>query len=107
MGLTIDQRDIDRAHRLGRHAVDKQRPIIIKFNTFKTKDKILSNGRKLKDTEYSVGEDFSAPVRNARRHLIAFARSQSSPFMLSFKTLHMGKKRYIFDESTQTVKELL
>ncbi|KAH8042354.1 hypothetical protein HPB51_022072 [Rhipicephalus microplus] len=38
------------------------RPIIVKFQSSKTKQLILSNGRKFKDTGFSVGEDFSPAV---------------------------------------------
>ncbi|XP_077506914.1 uncharacterized protein LOC144116110 [Amblyomma americanum] len=106
LNLVIDPKDIERAHRLGRHSIDRHRPIIVKLSAFKTKGVILSNGPKLKNTDFSIGEDFSRPVRNARKHLVAFARTKSGPFSLRYKTLHMGPKRYMFDQDTQTVKEI-
>ncbi|XP_077498025.1 uncharacterized protein LOC144108732 [Amblyomma americanum] len=96
---------IERAHRLGRHSQDRQRPIIVKFTSFKTKESVLSKGPKFKDTGYSVGEDFSRRVQNCRKQLIAFAKAKSVSYSLRFKTLHIGPKRYIFYESSETVKE--
>ncbi|XP_040062185.1 uncharacterized protein LOC120837076 [Ixodes scapularis] len=105
LNITIDPKEIERAHRLGHHTSDRPRPVIVKFTFYKTKDTILSNGRKFKGTSFSVGEDFSRPVQNARKHLLAFAKSKNTPFSLRFKTLLMGPKRYIFDEPSQTVRE--
>ncbi|XP_077564711.1 uncharacterized protein LOC144180202 [Haemaphysalis longicornis] len=104
--LTIPPSKIERAHRLGRFSEERNRPIIVKFQSSKTKELILSNGRKFKDTDFSVGEDFSPAVRHARKHLIAFARTESTAFTVRFKTHILGTKRYIFDESSQSVKEL-
>lgn len=103
--LTIEPKDIERAHRLGRHTNNNKRPIIVKFSSFKTKESILSNGLKLKGTNFSIGEDFTHPVRIARKELVAFARSKSVPFSLRFQTLHIGSKRYIYDHEAGIVKE--
>ncbi|XP_040356419.1 uncharacterized protein LOC121046346 [Ixodes scapularis] len=103
--ITIDPKEIERAHRLGHHTSDRPRPAIVKFTFYKTKYTILTNGRKFKGTSFSVGEDFSRPVQNARKRLLAFAKSKNTPFSLRFKTLLMGPKRHVFDEPSQTVKE--
>ncbi|KAH9367789.1 hypothetical protein HPB48_004447 [Haemaphysalis longicornis] len=54
LGLTLDPKQIERIHRLGRHRNDHQRPIIAKFTFFKIKEKIPSNGRKLKGGNFSI-----------------------------------------------------
>ncbi|XP_075534295.1 uncharacterized protein LOC142568083 [Dermacentor variabilis] len=108
LNICIEPKEIERAHCLGhRTGTNRHRPIIAKFTFHKTKELILSNGRKFKGTSFSVGEDFSRPVQNARRHLITFAKSKSLPFSLRFKTLHMGHKCYVYDEQTQSVKEII
>ncbi|XP_050023164.1 uncharacterized protein [Dermacentor andersoni] len=107
LDIHIDTKEIERAHRLGRHSNDKPRPIITKFTFFKTKETVLSSARKLKGTNYSIGEDFSRAVRIARSQLVAFARKQSAPFNLRYKTLHIGQKRYVFDSVSETVREVL
>ncbi|XP_075533570.1 uncharacterized protein LOC142566615 [Dermacentor variabilis] len=106
LNFVIDPNQIDRAHRLGRHTEGRARPLIVKFNHFKTKESLLSNGPKFKGSNFSVGEDFPQPIRIARKNLIAFAKSQSTSYSLRFKTLHIGTKRYVFDHSTESVKEI-
>ncbi|XP_042142748.1 uncharacterized protein LOC121833485, partial [Ixodes scapularis] len=76
--VTLDSKEIERAHRLGRHSVERPRPIIVNFSCF----------------------------NNARKHLLAFARGKSAPFSFRYKTLLIGSKRYVFDESCQSVKEI-
>lgn len=106
LDITLEPNDIERAHRLGNHSADRIRPVIVKFLSHKTKDALLSNGRKLKDTNYSIGEDFSRTVRHARKQLLVFAKANSNKYSLRFKTLHIGSKRYVFDASSQAVKEI-
>ncbi|XP_037508354.1 uncharacterized protein LOC119384134 [Rhipicephalus sanguineus] len=105
LGLTINPKEIERVHRLGRHPIERGRPIIVKFSFYKMKEAVLSNARKLKGTNYSIAQDFSRSVRNARKHLVAFAKTKSARFQLSYKTLSIGSKKYIYDEVSQTVKE--
>lgn len=104
--VTLEPTDIERAHRLGHHTNGRCRPLIVKLTFFKTKEVILSNGRKLKGTVFSIGEDFSRPVQNARKQLVTFAKNKAVPFSLRYKTLFIGKQRYMFDELSQTVKEI-
>ncbi|XP_070392942.1 uncharacterized protein [Dermacentor albipictus] len=103
----INPTDIERAHRLGKHTKDRNRPIIVKFAHWKTKDALLSKGRMLKGTNYSVGEDFSRLTQKARKALLHFAKSKSLAYSLRYKTLYIGPKRYVFDESSNSVKEIL
>ncbi|XP_050033107.3 uncharacterized protein [Dermacentor andersoni] len=104
--LTIDPKEIERAHRIGRHSPNHSRPLIAKFTFHKTKVNILSSGRKLKGADYSISEDFSRSVRNSRKHLVAFAKGKGVPFSLRFKTLFIGSRRYTFDAASSSVKEL-
>lgn len=67
LNITLDSKEIQRAHRLGRHNPGHKCPIVVQFSAFKTKEAILTNARKLKGTTYSIGEDFSRRVQNARK----------------------------------------
>lgn len=93
----------ERVHRLGKYAEDKTRPVIVKFTLFKDKDNILGSAHKLKGTDFSIGEDFSFSTRLARRKLIAFARELNKPFKLAVDKLHIDKKTYFYDTTTETV----
>lgn len=106
LNVPLEPQDIERAHRVDRYSANRQRPLIVKLNHYKKKELVLSNGRKLKGTDLSVGEEFSPAVRNARRQLLSFAKPKSVPFSLRFKTLFIGSKRYVFDDASQTVKEI-
>ncbi|XP_049268018.1 uncharacterized protein LOC125756977 [Rhipicephalus sanguineus] len=106
LGITVGPHDFERAHPLGRHSLGRNRPIIVKFACYKTKDSILRNGRKLRNTNLSIGEDFSLSVRHEQKQLIAFAKAKSVKFSMRYKTLHIGPKRYVFDKLSSTVKEI-
>ena len=58
-------------------SVSEAWPLIVKFNSWKDKEKVLAAARhffrKQKD-ERGVSEDFSAGVRNTRRKLMTFLR---------------------------------
>lgn len=53
----------------------------------------------------SVGKNFYKAVQSARRPLVAFAKAKSARFSLRYKPLHIGTKRCIFDETSQTGKD--
>ncbi|XP_077548542.1 uncharacterized protein LOC144161820 [Haemaphysalis longicornis] len=80
---------IERAHRLGTFMPNKCRPIIVKFSSYKMKDKILSARTKLNEKDISVTEDFCPATRYARKQLIDFAKYQ--PNALQYKKLVLDK----------------
>ncbi|KAH7953845.1 hypothetical protein HPB49_013057 [Dermacentor silvarum] len=67
IGVTIS--GIERMHRLGTKAENKTRPVILKLQCFEDKANIMKNCSKLKNSNISVGEDFSIRVRNIRKKL--------------------------------------
>ncbi|XP_077494377.1 uncharacterized protein LOC144105034 [Amblyomma americanum] len=70
--LGITKTDIERIHRLGRPSKDNEtrpRPIILKFLDYRDKLSILKQCSKLKDSGFSIGEDFSLAVMNVRKKL--------------------------------------
>lgn len=105
INIDLGPRDIERAHRIGKIQPGKHRPIIVNFAQFKTKESILSNGFKLKDTPYSASQDYCFATRNAQRELLRFARDQGGPFKLRYKKVVIGKKSYHYDEVRKEVKE--
>lgn len=105
MSITITPSEIERAHRIGKFSPGRNRPIVVQFSSFRTKDGILSKGHQFKNTRYSVSEDFSPTVRQARRHLLTFARAQSSPFTLRYNKLKIGSNVFFFDHDTESVKQ--
>ncbi|KAH8030483.1 hypothetical protein HPB51_007368 [Rhipicephalus microplus] len=71
--VSVQPRDIERAHRIGRFQPSKNTPIIVRFCHFKGRELVLSNAKKLKDTNYSISEDLSPNTRKTHKHLIEFA----------------------------------
>lgn len=101
--VSVDPASIERAHRLGRFTPTKQRPLIVKFLSFKGKQKVLTEAAKLKGTDYAIGEDFSAKVRQERQKLLHFAREQGGEYRLRFNKLKMGKETFVYNNVTDAV----
>ena len=72
--LESDSIGISRAHRLkvkkGEKDDDKPRPIIAKFESFKSRQMVLKASKLLRDTEFSLSEDFCAKTIEIRKSLV-------------------------------------
>ena len=69
---------IDRAHRLGKkqdESKTKPRPIIVRFTYYKDKEEIIRNGRKFRDSNVNVSEDFSKNTLEIHRKLLRHAKA--------------------------------
>lgn len=106
LDITINSQDIERAHRLGHFQPGKNRPIIVKFMRFKDKGQILSASSKLKNSSFSIREDYSARVRLARKKLFSFGQHSSTSFKIRFDKLIMSNKQLVYDAGTDSVVEL-
>lgn len=62
--LSLQQMDVDVAHRLGRFRTDGNRPIICKFVSRETKGKVIKARRKLKGSPVVIREDLT--LKNAK-----------------------------------------
>ena len=71
-----DDIEFERCHRLtnARH-VRGAKPIIAMLSKFKDKNKILANANKLRNSDLSIGEDFSKRLRAIHSKLIQFRKS--------------------------------
>lgn len=107
LGVEIPPSDVERAHRIGALSASKPRPIIMKFCSFKTRDKVLSARAKLKESGISVSEDFSPATREARKKLSEFAKGLpgSPKFKLRYTKLYVNQQCYVYDSLTDTVTE--
>ena len=65
--LGLQEIKIERAHRTGEKKKDTLRAIVAKFSSYKTKETILQNARKLKDTGYYINKDFSKETVEIRK----------------------------------------
>lgn len=91
---------------MGRFEVGKNRPIIVKLTHFKDKSGILLAGPKLKDTSFSIREDYSAKVRVARKKLFTYGQQNNASFKIRFDKLLIGKKVFTYNADTDSVVEL-
>ena len=60
---------LERAHRLGRYNIDKNRPIIVAFRDFCDTEEILNACVLLKDTGYGISRDYPNEISKARQTL--------------------------------------
>ena len=59
LGIRIEYRDIDVAHRLGKYIHNKNRPVIVKFVRRQTKIDIMKRAKLLKGTGIFINEDLT------------------------------------------------
>lgn len=106
MQVTVGE--IQRAHRIGKYRHNHTRPIIVNFASYKDTENILSNGGKLKGSNYGVSRDFSVRVREIRRRLWAVgkARKQNGQDKVSLvhDMLFINVDAYGWDDITEFVK---
>ena len=57
--MDIENVVIERSHRTGKKNKNRSRPIVAQFSFYKDKMNILKNCKKLKNTRFSIFEDFS------------------------------------------------
>lgn len=88
--VPIASEAIERAHRLGRYTEAKNRPLIVKFLSFKDKQRVLTVTARLKGSQFAISEDYSNKVRLQRQKLIQFARQRGGNFKLNFNKLRMN-----------------
>ena len=105
MGLDGQNISIDRAHRL-KSSSGRPAPIIARFTTFKDKERVMKERRKLKGSDVFINEDFSLNVRETRKQLKPFMswfRSENKHASLVFDHLRVDGERFDYDPNTQTV----
>ncbi|XP_075530132.1 uncharacterized protein LOC142563465 [Dermacentor variabilis] len=99
IGVTVS--GIERMHRLGTKAENKTRPVILKLQCFEDKANILKNCSKLKNSNISVGEDFSIRVRNIRKELWNSSKSnrnRGKKVTLVYDKIKINGQVYVWDE---------
>ncbi|KAI5740770.1 hypothetical protein M8J76_006999 [Diaphorina citri] len=84
MEISILSTEIDSIRRFGKTQNNK-RPIIMALTTWKRKMELLTNGKKLKNSGYSIKEDFPPEVQKIRKDL----------YEEMMKHRREGKKAYI------------
>lgn len=104
--LQIPATDIARAHRIGRYSVDKNRPIVVKFSSFKTKELIHAKRSLLTNTDFNIREDFSLSTRIARKKLLDFGKGLKTSYKLRHNKLIADGKHYRYCADADSVLEV-
>ena len=90
--------EIVRAHRLGKFDNDatKARPIIVKFQNFKTKAKIMSNAKNLADIEtLNISEDYCMNTNEERKKLLSYGKNLKNRSNVPIKSYHANYKTLV------------
>ncbi|KAH9382493.1 hypothetical protein HPB48_010921 [Haemaphysalis longicornis] len=73
---------ITRAHRIGRFAPGRNRPIIVKFSAIKIKELVFAKRSSLDDSDFSISLDFCPATRLPRKKLVENGKSLKASFKL-------------------------
>ena len=91
----VDNLQIERAHRTGAATAQRDRTIVVKFNSFKDRDAIIRAARTVKPRGVFVNEDYSQRVVSRRKELLPKmreARENGKIAYLSFDKLVVKDK---------------
>lgn len=97
--LNLNTNDIERAHRIGYNK--RNRPIVVKFLNYKTKNFLIRNGVKLKGSNISISEDFSEKIKQERNELKPYlkaARELGARAHLNYNKLLIDGKSYQYGD---------
>ncbi|XP_062610060.1 uncharacterized protein LOC134271862 [Saccostrea cucullata] len=89
--------NIERAHRIGRYLHNKTRPIVAKFSNFRVRENVRASAYKLKNTDYSVREQFLREIVEKRKALMPILHSalgQNKKAELKYDKLYISGKLY-------------
>lgn len=75
LGINLQEHNFNNIFRIGR---GKNRPILIKLNSYITKQQILDRTSMLKGSNYSIDNDYDFETRQKRRKLLPFLREARS-----------------------------
>ena len=106
MQLTIDNQDINVAHRVGTKSEKEgsSRPILVQFNNMNKKNEVMSKTKKLKDTNIYVNQDYCQSTLAARKKLLfIFNNCKRLPH---YQYLKLIGERLVIKGKTYTVANL-
>lgn len=101
--LNVPCRSVGRIHRIGRPG--KQRPVIIFFQDFNEKERVLMNAKKLKGSKVSIQNDYSKETLRKRKLLWDSAKNeklQGKKVTLVHDKLRIDKEKFEWDDTTNS-----
>ncbi|KAH9359648.1 hypothetical protein HPB48_007938 [Haemaphysalis longicornis] len=103
--LAVSMDMIQRAHKIGVFSDDKERPVVVKFSSFKFKKIIFLQVQNLRMKSVSISENYSFATRQARKVLVDFGKMSQCAFKLLYTTLHMNDKCNGYSRNDKKVYE--
>ena len=86
--MDIEKVVIERAHRTGKKNKNRSWPIVAQFSFYKDKMNIVKNCRKLKNTRFSIFEDFSRETALIRKEKWQEVLANREKDMISYLNYH-------------------
>lgn len=69
LGIRNISQDIERAHRIGRRRSGEFRPVVVKFSSFRIREKVRWNASRLGGTRFGIQEQFPRQIQEQRKQL--------------------------------------
>ena len=83
--------EIQQVHRLGKKKENGPRPILARFLRYKDCEKILSLGRRLKDSNYKMYQDLPYEIVHWRKQLMAtFKKVKANKIPAAFNQINFS-----------------
>lgn len=98
--LEVQCKSVGRIHRIGKPG--RNRPVIVYFQDYNEKQKIISNARKLKGTDISVQNDYSKETLRKRKLLWDSAKDEKrhgKKVNLVHDVLFVDRDKFVWDDS--------
>ncbi|XP_062582634.1 uncharacterized protein LOC134244373 [Saccostrea cucullata] len=101
------KQDIERAHRIGRRRNGECRPVVVKFSSFRAREKVRANAGKLVDTRYAIQEQFPRVIQEQRKQLYPIlkeARNRGKKATLVVNRLYIDGEEYTGPETLEAME---
>ena len=89
---------LERAHRVGKFTAAKNRPIVVKFNSYQDKLSVKKRAfDQLKDSQFRVSEQFPKVIQERRKTLIPHlikAKQEGKKAVLSYDKLYIDNQLF-------------
>ena len=101
LNISVTEQMVERAHRTGKRNPGRDRPIVCKLLSDKTKSEILKNCKKLRGSKIFIEQDYSYRVRAERQKLkvhMTEARKKGHYAYLHFRYLNIDGKNFSLND---------
>ena len=104
----VDKIEIARAHRFGKSRSDRPRPLVVRFEKYKDKERVARHGKNLQGLNYGVNDQFPQEVMNRRKNLFPIlrkARQNQIRAVIKVDKLYINK--VLFDPEKNDIDQII